>query len=238
MARPMLIAHRGLSSQAPENTMAAFKLAVKAGTDGIETDAHLTKDGKIVLIHDENTLRTTGQSGAVARMTLSELHELDAGGWYDDCFASERIPELWQLLELLKPTGMVLNIELKNSIERYPGLEQAVLGEIGRFGMLDRIIFSSFNHASMAHVKTLEPRVETALLYDGVLHDPAAYARLCRADGLHPMRKTVNEALAQECRRTGLKLRPWTVDTPAEAEKLAAYGVNALISNCPDELFH
>ena len=238
MKKPLLIAHRGLSSQAPENTMAAFKLAVKSGIDGIETDAHLTADGKIVLIHDENTLRTTGQSGAVPRMTLAEIQELDAGSWFDDCFEGERVPELWQLLELMKPTNMILNIELKNSIERYPGLEQAVLGEIGRFSMLDRIIFSSFNHSSMALVKTIEPKAETALLYDGVLHEPAAYARLCRADGLHPMRKTVDETLAKECRQAGLKLRPWTVDNPAEADRLAAYGVDAVISNSPDELFN
>ncbi len=237
MKKPMLIAHRGLSSQAPENTMAAFRLAINTGADGIETDAHLTLDGKIVLIHDENTMRTTGQNGAVARMSLAELRELDAGDWYDDCFADERIPELWQLLELLKPTNMVLNIELKNSIERYPGLEQAVLGEINRFGMINRIIFSSFNHASMALVKVLESKAETALLYDGVLHEPAVYSRLCRADGLHPMRKTVDEALARECRQAGLKLRPWTVDNPAEAERLTAYGVEAIISNSPDELF-
>lgn len=237
MTKPLLIAHRGLSADAPENTMAAFRLAVKAKSDGIETDAHLTSDGKIVLLHDENTMRTTGHGGLVERMTLSELAELDAGSWYDDRFTGERIPELWELLELLHPTGMVLNIELKNSITRYPGLEQAVLQEIARFGMLDRIIFSSFNHASMALVKALEPRAETALLYDGVLHEPAVYARLCRADGMHPMRKTVDEALAQECRRAGLKLRPWTVDNPADAEKLAALGVDAIISNNPEALF-
>lgn len=237
MKKPLLIAHRGLSSQAPENTLAAFKLAVKAGFDGIETDAHLTADGKIVLIHDENTRRTTGEDNRVADRKLMELAALDAGSWYDDAFAGERIPELWQLLELVKPSGLFINVELKNSICRYPGLEQAVLAELKRHDMTGRVLFSSFNHASMALVKELEPHAETALLYDAVLYNPAAYARLCRTDGLHPMRHTLDAALADECRKAGLKLRPWTVNSPADAERLAGLGVDALISDCPDELF-
>ena len=236
MTKPLLIAHRGLSCEAPENTLAAFEMAVKAGCGGVETDAHLTTDGKIALIHDENTRRTTGKDGVVEKLTMTELLALDAGDWYDDRFTGQRIPQLWQLLELIKPTGMLINLELKNSICRYPGLEQAVLTELRRFGMTDRIVFSSFNHASMALVKELEPRAETALLYDCVLHEPAAYARLCRADGLHPLHKTVDEALARECRVAGLKLRPWTVNNPAEAERLASYGVDALISDCAHEL--
>jgi glycerophosphoryl diester phosphodiesterase len=237
MNKPLLIAHRGLSSQAPENTLAAFKLAVETGCAGIETDVHLTADGKLALIHDENTIRTTGTSGRVAAMTMMELSGLDAGGWYDDAFAGERIPELWQLLELVKPTGMVINLELKNSYVRYPGLEQAVLAELRRFEMIGRIIFSSFNHASMAAVKTLEPRAETALLYDAVLYRTEDYAKMCGVDAIHPMRSTVDAALVQECHLAGVKVRPWTVDRPDEAAKLAAFGVDALITNCPDELF-
>jgi glycerophosphoryl diester phosphodiesterase len=237
MERPILFAHRGISSRAPENTMAAFELAVKFHCAGIETDAHLTADGRLALIHDENTRRTTGEGGRVADMTMAELQALDAGGWYDDEFAGQRIPELWQLLELMKPTDMLLNLELKNSINRYPGLEQAVLAELRKYDMLDRVIFSSFNHASMALVKQLEPKAETALLYDSVLYRTAAYALGCGAAGVHPMRSTVNAELVAECHRAGVKVRPWTVDNPEEAAKLASFGVDALISNCPDELF-
>lgn len=237
MNKPLLFAHRGISSQAPENTMAAFRLAVKAGCAGIETDVHLTADGRLALIHDENTRRTTGTGGKVAEKTLAELKELDAGSWYDHAFTEERIPELKELLELVMPTGMWLNLELKNSYVRYPGLEQAVLAELGRHGMLGRVIFSSFNHASMALVKQMEPRAETALLYDAVLHRTVAYALGCGAGGIHPMRSNVDAAVVEECHRAGLKVRPWTVNNPAEAQRLALLGVDALISDCPGELF-
>jgi glycerophosphoryl diester phosphodiesterase len=237
MQKPILFAHRGVSARAPENTMASFRLAVKAGASGIETDVHLTRDGRLALIHDENTRRTTGAGRRVAESTWAELRELDAGSWYDGAFAGERIPELKELLELVKPTGMLLNLELKNSVVRYPGLEQAVLAELRQYGMLGRVVFSSFNHASMALVKQLEPGAETALLYSAVLHRTAAYALTCGAAGIHPHSSTVDAALVEECHRAGLKVRPWTIDVPAEAQRLAGLGVDAIITNCPDELF-
>jgi glycerophosphoryl diester phosphodiesterase len=217
--------------------MAAFMLAVEYGCAGIETDAHLTADGRIALIHEENTRRTTERGGRVAAMTMEELRALDAGSWYGGVFAGERIPELRQLLELIKPTSMLINLELKNNVCRYPGLEQAVLAELRRFGMLGRAIFSSFNHASMALVRDLEPGAETALLYSNAMHKTTDYARMCKADGIHPVHTAVGRALVDECHSVGLKMRPWTVDDPAEAERLAALGVDALISNCPEELF-
>lgn len=232
-----VFAHRGCSRRAPENTMAAFRLAVEAGCHGIETDAHLTADGRIALIHDENTRRTTDGALRVAASVMAELRALDAGAWFDDAFAGERIPELWELLELMQPTGMLLNLELKNNVARYPGLEQAALDELRRFGMLGRAVFSSFNHASMALVKELEPEAETALLYGNILFRTRDYARMCSADGIHPIYTAVDKALVSECHAAGLKVRPWTVDDPGEAARLAGLGVDALISNCPDELF-
>jgi glycerophosphoryl diester phosphodiesterase len=237
MTKPLLFAHRGLSSQAPENTMAAFKLAVQRRFDGIETDAHLTADGKLALIHDENTRRTAGVGGKVVDLTMADLKKLDAGSWYDDAFAGESIPEFWQLLELVKPSSLIINLELKNNVCRYPGLEQAVLSELKRFEMLDRVLFSSFNHSSMALVKELEPKVETALLYSNILHRTAKYVQMCKADGIHPQHHSVDRSLVEECHRAGLKVRPWTVDNSADAEIMSAFGVDALVSNCPDELF-
>lgn len=237
MQKPFLFAHRGISSRAPENTMAAFELAVRAGCGGIETDVHMTADGRLAVIHDENTRRTTGEGGRVAGMTMAQLQELDAGAWYDEAFAGQRIPELKQLLELVKPTGMLLNLELKNSVVRYPGLEQAVLAELRKYDMLGRVVFSSFNHASMALVKQLEPGAETALLYNAVLHRTAAYTLGSGASGIHPAYSTVDGELVEECHWAGLKVRPWTVDSPEEASRLASLGVDAIISNCPEELY-
>ena len=236
MQKPLIFAHRGNSSMAPENTMAAFKLAVKLRCEGIETDVHLTKDGRLAVIHDESTMRTTGTTGAVGDMTMDELKALDAGSWFDDGFSRNSIPELWELLELIKPTAMILNIELKNSIRRYPGLEQAALMELGRYSMLDRVVFSSFNHASMALMKAMEPHSQTALLYDEVIYRPAEYALVCHADGLHPQHIHVDEKYMEQAMAHGIKVRPWTVDDMDEAKRLAALGVDAIITNCPEDL--
>ena len=236
MNKPKVFAHRGDSSNAPENTMPAFERAVRSGADGIETDAHLTADGHIVLIHDENTLRTTGFSGEVGQMAFSDLRKLDAGAWLDDGFAGARIPELWELLELLRPTNMAVNIELKNSYRAYSGLEQAVLHEVARHGMAGRVHYSSFNHRSLALVSALGPGTETALLYDAVLHDVGAYCRMVGATAIHPYWRTVDRQVMDDCKAAGIRVRPWTVDDPTVAKALAALGVDALITNCPTEL--
>lgn len=213
--------------------MAAFELAIRQGSDGIETDAHLTKDGRLALMHDERLMRTTGEDGLLCERTMEELRKLDAGSWFEDVFATSGVPELCQLLELAKPANILLNIELKNSEIRYEGLEEKVLAELRRFDMVDRVIFSSFNHISMARVKQLEPRAQTALLYSDVLYRPADYARLCSSDGLHPDFHHMDAELVAQAHAAGLAVRPWTVDDPEHVRALAAMGVDAIITNDP-----
>ncbi len=236
MTRPQIVAHRGASADAPENTMPAFRLAVEVGADGIETDAHLTSDGHIVLIHDENTLRTTGFDGEVGDLTLQELRQLDAGGWFGPAFASTSIPELKDLLELLQPTGLTLNVELKNGYRNYPGLEAAVLNEVARFGMEDRVYYSSFNHRSLAIVSGLQPTAQTALLYGEIYYDVGFYAQRVGATALHPYWRAVDREAMDDAKAAGLLVRPWTVDDPETAHALATLGVDALITNCPAAL--
>ena len=232
MSKPLIFAHRGASAHAPENTMAAFRLAVEHGCDGIETDAHMTCDGRVALMHDERLLRTTGEDGLLAERTMEELRAMNAGGWFDDAFV-EPVPELWELLDLTRSSGIWLNIELKNSVILYDGLEEAVLSEVRRFDLLDRVVFSSFNHDSMARLKALEPKAHTAPLYSEIIHRPADYAALCAADGLHPHHSHVDAAMMASAKAAGIAVRPWTVDDPERARELAALGVDAIITNDP-----
>lgn len=233
MPTPLIFAHRGASAYAPENTMAAFELAIRQHCHGIETDAHLTRDGRVALMHDERLMRTTGEDGLLCQRTMDELRKLDAGSWFEDCFASSGVPELCDLLALAKPAGILLNIELKNSEIRYGGLEETVLAELRRFDMMEQVIFSSFNHISMARVKQLEPKAQTALLYSDVLYRPADYARLCLSDGLHPDLRHMDADLVAQAHAAGLAVRPWTVDEPEHVRALAAMGVDAIITNDP-----
>ncbi len=228
-----IFAHRGFSSKHPENTMPAFEAAVSAGAHGIEIDVQFTSDGKIVVTHDELLERTTGKKGYIFTSSYDELQELNFSTPMPE-YAPTKIPLLTQLLEFLKDKDILLNIELKNSVVDYTGLEQAVISAAKEYNMLERVILSSFNHNSMIKAKKLEPNVQTALLYSCVINDAASYAKKCGAEALHPMFWTVKEDLLMDCAKEGVLVRPWTVDLPEYMQKMMAAKVDSIITNCPD----
>ena len=228
-----IFAHRGFSSKHPENTMPAFQAAVDIGAHGIETDVHFTSDGKVVITHDEMLERTTGAKGYVFASTYDDLTKLNFSRPMPG-YAPTKIPLLSELLELLKNTDMHLNIELKNSVVEYKGLEQAVIEMAKQYGMLERVILSSFNHDSMLLAKEIQPDVQTGLLYSCIIHNAAAYAKSIKADALHSLFWTVKEDLLADCAANGIKLRTWTVDSPEYIKKMLDAKVDAVITNCPD----
>lgn len=233
MNKPKIFAHRGFSSKYPENTMPAFEAAVEVGAHGIEIDVQFTADKKVVITHDEMLDRTTGTKGYIFQSSYDDLLKLDFSKPIEG-FAPTKIPLLSELLELLKDTDILLNIELKNSVLEYEGLEEAVINMAKEYNMLDRIILSSFNHNSMVKAKEICSDVQTALLYGCVLKDASEYAAACKAEALHPMFWTVKEDLVFECMLGGIKLRPWTVDIPEYMEKMIAAKVDSIITNNPD----
>ena len=150
----IVMAHRGFSSKAPENTMAAFTLALDAGAEGIELDVHLTKDGEVVVIHDHTLARTTNGTGLVADLTLAELQELDAGLWFSPEFKGERLPSLREVLELLKEHNVLLNVETKAALG-YEQLNEKLASLLDEYAMWEKTIISSFNHFDLVHIKTI-----------------------------------------------------------------------------------
>ena len=139
-------AHRGFSGKYPENTLLAFEKAVEAQTDGIELDVQLTKDGEIVIIHDETIDRTTNGKGLVVDYTYEELEKFDASYIYTGQFGFNKIPTLREYFNLIKDTNIITNIELKTGINEYQGIEEKVYNLIKEFQLEDRVIISSFNH--------------------------------------------------------------------------------------------
>lgn len=228
-----IFAHRGFSSKHPENTMPAFEAAVNAGAHGIEIDVQFTSDGQIVITHDEVLERTTGREGYIFASTYDELKELNFSNPLPG-YAPTKIPLLSELLEYLKDKDTLLNIELKNSVVDYTGLELAVIQMAKAYDMLERTILSSFNHDSMIRAKEIEPAVQTGLLYSCVIHDAAAYAKSCKADALHPLFWTVKEDYLVSCAMGGINVRPWTVDMPEYIKKMIESKVDSVITNCPD----
>ena len=236
MNRCLNIAHRGASAYCPENTMAAFARAVELGATAIETDVQMTSDGQLVLIHDESLERTTGLPKLVKDVTLEELRRLDAGSWFDPAFRGERIPTLRELLELVESGPLQVNLELKNGVVRYPGLEEAVIEEVRRFGMSARVILSSFNHYSLVHCKRIAPDIRTGVLYMEGLYEPWDYAARIGADALHPYHYAVMPEWVKKAAERRIACHPFTVNEPDEMRRLLAAGVAGIITDYPDRL--
>ena len=228
------IAHRGASSLAPENTMTAFRKAAALGVDGLELDVHFSKDGKLVVIHDELLNRTTNGKGLVKDHTLAELKELDAGSWFSPEFAKEPIPTLEEVLTEFQ--GMHINIEIKSGVILYPGIEKAVLDLVSKYKMEEKILLSSFNHYSLIECKNINPEVPTGILYMAGLYEPWNYAKKLGCYSIHPFFYGVQPEIIKGCKENGLAIYAWPVDEPKYMAALNKGGVEAIITNRPQDL--
>lgn len=229
-----IYAHRGASGQCPENTMAAFKQALKDGADGIEMDVHLTRDSVPVIIHDETVDRTSNGSGFVKDYTLSSIKNLSMGSWKSAKYASETIPTLEEFLDWISGTPLLINIELKNNIFSYKGMEKIVLDIVKERGLLNRTIFSSFNHESLYKLHLLNTDAETApLLARPLMVPPWDYCRELGAKGIHPNYRHVTSQLIEELHQHQLAIRPYTVNVPNYMHLLMNWKADAIITDQP-----
>ena len=232
---PLVWAHRGASGYAPENTLEAFELAAKLGADGVEFDVQYTKDGEIVVIHDETIDRVSNGSGFVSQMTLEQLRQLNFNKTHQE-YSFCKIPTLDEVLKLLKPTDLTLNIELKTGVNFYPGLEKETVEKVRHFGLESRVIYSSFNHASVLRIKKLLPDARCAFLYNDGIVDAADYAKKYNMDALHPSFNYLKYPFFIEtCKKVGIEINTWTVNTEDAMLKCQQYCVNAIITNYPDK---
>jgi len=234
MNKPLVLAHRGYSGRYPENTMLAFRKAVELGCDGIETDIQRTRDGALVLLHDESLDRTTTGSGWVKDRSLEELRGLDAGIRFGAEFSGEAIPTLEDLLEYAAGLDIVLNLELKNSIFHYEGLEAQVYGLVARYGLERRVIISSFDHYSIRACKALDPAVRTGALYWDCLYEPYAYCKALGVDAMHPEYHSLTEDIVAKAHALGLAVNAYTVDEPEDIARVKALGVDCIITDYPE----
>lgn len=227
-------AHRGASAYAPENTLEAFELAVKQKADGIELDVQLTKDGKMAVIHDETIDRTCDGVGFIKDYTMNELKSFHCNRLHPE-YSSAVIPELKEVLDLLKPTGLTVNIELKTGIFRYKGLEEKAIKLVEEMGFKDRIIYSSFHHPSIIKIKKIKPQALTGMLYSDGWINVLDYAKLIGADALHPsVYHMKSKKLILEAKKRNLPIHVWTVNEKQIMESLVKEKIGAMITNYPD----
>jgi glycerophosphoryl diester phosphodiesterase len=230
----LAIAHRGASGHAPENTFAAFRKALAMGAGFIETDLQLSRDARLVAIHDATVNRTTNGQGAVHDLTLAELRRLDAGSWFGSEFAGERIPTIEEILDFAKKHDMVFYLELKPSGSW--GGEHALISALRESGEIARTVVISFDPPILANVRKIEPTVMTGLLFDGQISDPLAKAVEIGARQLAVRGSLVTPRLLKEARQRDLQVVCWTVNHPAHMRLLVEAGVDGIISDYPDRL--
>ncbi len=239
-----VIAHRGANKKAPQNTLPAFVTAINEGTDGFETDVHLSKDGIPVICHNYTINATSDGRGEITSYTLEELKKFDFGSYFSVDFKGTPLPTLDEFLEVTSESDCeIINIELKcpkdNNITH---LVEQTLKSVKKYGCLDRVIISSFSPKVLSTVKKVDARCRTAFLY------PISHPSVCRmiiypffmvkkikADIIHPASLVVTKELVEIAHNLGIQVNVWTVNDRKTILKLLDYGVDGIITDKPLE---
>lgn len=230
--RPKVIAHRGGCEWAPENTLAAFKRSLEFGVDGIELDVQRCASGELVVIHDVEVSRTTNGAGFLKDSTYPELQRLSAGSWFSDEFASERVPLLEEVLELLQGK-LTLHLEIKNAPVEYLGIEDDVLEILSSYKYPNTVVISSFDHCLLKRVHEKNPEQKLALLADAYFLDVVGYARQVGASVWHPGFGNLRPEVVKSAHDGGMTVNTWTLNKVREWALALVMRVDGVITNDP-----
>ena len=235
LPQPVIFAHRGSSAYAPENTLAAFEMALAQKADGIELDVKLTADGRVVVIHDATVERTTGGRGRVKDLSLADLRALGAGSFFSDQFQSEKIPTLDEVFEAVGRRTFI-NVELTNYNSPHDQLVENVCTLVKKFELQKRVMFSSFFALNLSKARGLLPEVPRGLLaFNGVL---GAWARsfgfaFGKYRALHPHFNNTTRQQIQRVHRLNRRVHVWTVNAAQDMRQLFNWGVDGIFTDDP-----
>jgi glycerophosphoryl diester phosphodiesterase len=233
--QPHVIAHRGGTNWAPENTLSAFRKAIEAGAYGIELDIHRCKTGQLVVIHDETLNRTTNGIGYIKDTTIDDIKKLSAGSWYSSKFANEKVPLLSEVLDLVN--GKVeINIEIKNAPIAYPGIEDDLIALLSTYKFPDKINIISFDHQVLQKLHKKAPQYKIGLLCSSILADIGDYARITGATAWDPSFDAARPDAVQDAHAHSIQVYVWTVDHPEDWGNMCKAGVDEIITNKPSHL--
>ncbi|MEH7224838.1 glycerophosphodiester phosphodiesterase [Bacillus sp. JJ1566] len=232
-----IFGHRGSAGTHPENTMISFKEAARVGADGIELDIQMTKDGFIVVIHDETVKRTTNgkDNGWVKDYTLKQIKKMDASYKFKDKYGICEIPTLEEVFDWAKSNHLLINVEFKTGLVSYKGIEEKTLKLIHEYGLEDRIVLSSFNHYSLVKCRRLSSTIDLAILYMECLYEPWDYAKRLNSNGIHPFHQTINKEIVDESKRNGIAVRPFTINDEKKMMQFIDFGCTAIITDYPEK---
>jgi glycerophosphoryl diester phosphodiesterase len=234
MRAPWIIAHRGASGHAPENTLAAFERAVELGAQFIETDIHLTRDARFVAIHDKTLDRTTNGHGPVRDFTLAELKKLDAGMWFDRQFMGQRIPTLEDVLSFARKHDVVFYLEIK--YDSAWGMHHALVAALQGPEIAARTIVLSFDPSTLVALRKLDASIMMGLLAEDVKVDPVKAALEVGARQVCPRADHVTREMVDEAHRSDVHVVTWTVNDQAPMRSAIDAGVDGIMTDLPDRL--
>jgi glycerophosphoryl diester phosphodiesterase len=232
-ARVQVLAHRGASAYAPENTLSAFRLAIEQHADWLELDVQQTKDGRLVVFHDLRMERTTNGFGPLRDLSLEQVQQLDAGSWYGSEFAGERVPTFEEVVALARESGIRIFPEVKDP-RFYPGIEERMAAIIAANGYEDSTIVQSFDMSSLERLRQANPRLKMAALYTAAAPlrgDPPAGVTVIGP----PWELVGNDPnLVRDAHAAGRQVVVWSVDTPSPIRSLLDARVDGIITSRPD----
>lgn len=230
--KPLIIAHRGASAEAPENTLSAFKLAVEQQCDAIELDLHMSADGELIVCHDYTINRTTNGEGAISELTTKQLKKVDASYRFAETYAGEQIPLLDEVFDVV-PRHIMINVEMKNDYGQK--VQPKLLDLLYRTNRLDTVVISSFNHKSLYELKLLEPSIKVGLLYgEPIVH----HWKMAETFGmplysLHPSHTAINQQDIAVAIAHGLQVYPYTINHEDVIRKYIEWGASGIITDFP-----
>lgn len=232
---PRVIAHRGGRKWGPENTLAVFRKCVDAECYGVELDIHRAKTGELVVLHFDDLTKTTSGKGLVKDKTLRQLKRLSAGAWFSPEFATEKIPTLKEVLDIIDGQLMV-NVEVKNAPDAYPGIEDDLIELLDAYGYSTTIIVSSFDHAFLKRFKEKTDAYKTGLLVNGLLLDLPAYAAQVGTTAWHPQFVNLRADQVKLAQQAGIEVNVWTLNEVSEWNSAVHMGVDGIVTDDPEGL--
>ena len=243
-AQPLIVAHRGASAYAPENTIAGFELAIELGADALELDLRQTKDSVLVALHDSDVDRTTNGKGNVKDLTFSELQKLDAGSWFDKEFSDQKIPSLQEVIDLLDDSTLII-IELKEGNETYLGIEERVVEIVKQNNIASQTILKSFDPNVLERIRSIEPSIPLLYVYAvripwlGMIIDRGVtFDSIYDLDVeyLQPHRFFLSKSFVDDAHSKGYKIISWGVNSTEAINESLEYGVDGIETDYLDKV--
>lgn len=231
-----IFAHRGASASYPENTLPAFEEAARVAVDGVELDVQRTKDGVLVVNHDEKIHRTSNGKGRLKDHTFEELRALDFGSWKDEKFAGTKIPTLEEVLQVFQHTAHIINIEIKTDVLQYPEIEDQVIALVEQYGMTERILYSSFDHTMVETLLEKAPQNTTAALFEKILVNLHDYGQAIGTKDLHISLVAAKRGVIRDSIERGSVFRVYTINKIEDYDLMEQLGVEAIFTDHAEKM--